>query len=324
MKIILISLLTLLLSACANTTLKGKVIAVDQAQLLTNAKQPLPPRPESFEEVFDTQAESARIILVDDKRSRYYQGAKKQLMAQLSQSANLRLGKLSGVVVKNDLSEELKNEIMLSESSGKEIGRQDIDFALYMGISAYTSDTSEKKKEKLFSDGYYFDCGVEAQFDGWFRLVEIPSMRVIQQVEFDENESESKDSDRSNGCYKRIYNNLFTEVHKEITSSAACNAINDIKSHLKPTGHVLGKSIFNKKLVYEISLTSRQGVEKGDSIEFSHTKNGNGYAEGKIVKVSSTSSFVSLVKHTENETVFAFDFAMATNNSTFSSLSCLF
>ena len=316
MKVVLIPLLTLFLISCASTTSEP----VSQEQLLRNVSEPLPQRPASFEEIFDTAATNARVILIDDHK---YQRTKEQLKEQLTQAVNFRLGKLSGVVVKSELSQKLKNEISLAESSGKEIGRQDIDFVLYMGLSAYKSDEKSEKKEKLFSDGNYYECEVEAELDGWFRLVEIPSMRVIEQSEFNEDTSESKDLDGSNRCSRKVYDNLFIDAHKDITSNVACDAVEDMKSHLKSLGHVLGKEIFSNELVYETSLTSLQGLEKGDTVEFSHTKNGTSYAEGKVVKVTSINSLIKLVDMTESETIYTDDFIKAANNSSLG-LSCLF
>ena len=316
MKVVLIPLLTLLLTSCAGT----RPEPVSQEQLLRDVSEPLPQRPASFEAIFDTKATNARVILIDDHK---YPRSKEQLRDQLTQAVNFRLGKLSGVVVKNELSQKLKNEIILAESSGKEIGRQDIDFVLYMGLSAYKSDEKSEKKEKMFSDGNYYECEVEAELDGWFRLVEIPSMRVIQQSEFNEDANESKDLDNANHCSRRDYDNLFTDAHKEITSNAACEAVDEMKSHLKSIGHVLGKSLFSNELVYETSLTSLQGLEKGDAVEFSHTKNGTSYAKGIVVKVTSINSLIKLMDMTESEAIYRDDFIKAANNTSLG-LSCLF
>lgn len=322
MKVIFIALFALLVSSCASTTTQIKESTLTPEQVMAAIEQPLPQRPASFGSVFDSKAESARVILVDSEISAPYSREKNRLMQQLSQSINLQLGDVSGVIVKKDLSSKLKKELRLSEGSGKEIGRQDIDFALVIGINSYTMDKNAEKKENLFSEGFYLDCDVDTELTGWFRLVEIPSMRIITQIEFNESDSESENIATSKGC-NRIYTNLFSEAHQEITSSAACKGVDEMKPFLNATGHVLEKDIFNKKLVYKTSLTSLQGVQKGDSIELSHIKNSKGYAKGKIIKITPTFSLIKINSLAEGDLVFANDFVKSDENRS-SNLSCLF
>lgn len=177
-------------------------------------------------------------------------------------------------LVDRSAAQKLKNEIALSEMSkgaGTYKGPRIADFA----ISGNISNADFTKKYRASSIFINPKTGtaitIPARLDykssvsGNIKIYELPSMRVIETLEFNGDASRSE----SGGNFFSEYDGASND--NGLVRKAGADAIDDIKESIQNSfaqrGYILEKRVKNKDSIFKINLGIGDGVRNGDKVE---------------------------------------------------------
>lgn len=189
-----------------------------------------------------------------------------------------------GQLVDRSAAKKLEKEIQLAEmnKTGSYKGPQVGDYA----ISGSVSNAGFTKK---YSDGYMFinpktgaATSIPPKFtyasdvSGNLKIYELPSMIVVDNIEFKGSASRQEDV-QQNGGFSLGAMRIGGEQAKgsdrddNLVRKAGQNAIKrtivDLRNALAQKGYVLEKRILDKKTIFKISLGSSHGIKHGDKFE---------------------------------------------------------
>ncbi len=214
---------------------------------------------------------------------------------------------IENVLTKNRLAElvdrkaaaKLQKEIQLAElnKTGAYKGPQVADYAVSGSISnaGFTG--------KYVSGSTYFDpktknmvtipprFNYKADVSGNIKIYELPSMAVVENIDFKGNKSRSENVQQKGGISLgglQIGGEQAKPAERDDTlvrkagEDAVDEMIIDIKNALAHKGYVLEKRVFEKKTIFKISLGSMDGLQHGDKFEISGQYDSENAITGKV------------------------------------------
>ncbi len=182
--------------------------------------------------------------------------------------------------------EKLAKEIALVEmnKTGSYKGPQVADFAVSGSISnaGFTSKYSngstyiDPKTGNVITipPSYKYS----SQVTGNLKIYELPSMAVVEVIEFDNKEGRSENVSQDGGVSfggLQIGGEKAKAAQRDdnLVRKAGIGAIDDIKVNLQNAfskrGYVLEKRVYDNKSIFKISLGSTDGINQGDKFEVS-------------------------------------------------------
>jgi hypothetical protein len=187
-------------------------------------------------------------------------------------------------MVDRSVAEKLKKEITLAEvnNKGSYKGPKVADYAISGSIS--NADFSSKYS----AASTYFDAkagrmvSVPAKFtyksnvSGNIKIYELPSLAVIENVEFSGANSRNENVQQKGGLSfagLKIGGEEVSGAQRDdgLVRSAAQNAVNNAKVSLKnifaKKGYILEKRTFEDKTIFKITLGSQDGIKQDDEFE---------------------------------------------------------
>lgn len=214
---------------------------------------------------------------------------------------------IENVLTKNRLAElvdrkaaaKLQKEIQLVEmnKTGSYKGPQVADYA----ISGSISNAGFTKKYS--SGSAYFDpksqtmvtvpprFTYKSDVSGNIKIYELPSMAVIQNIDFKGNKVRTENVQQNGGVSLGALQIGGEQVKgterddnlvRRAGEDAISNVIVDIKNSLAQKGYILEKRVFDDKTIFKISLGSDNGVVHGDKVELSGQYESENPITGKV------------------------------------------
>lgn len=202
-------------------------------------------------------------------------------------------------LVDRSAAKKLEKEIQLSElnKTGSYKGPQIADFAVSGAISdaSFTSKYSAgttfyDPKSKTFvtiPPRYNYKSAVS----GNIKIYELPSMVVVQNIDFKGVKSRSENVRQNGGLSlgglqiggdKVDGINRDDGLVRQAGEDAIDNIVDDIKNALVQKGYILEKRVFGKKTIFKISLGSQNGISQGDKFEIFGSYENENPITGKI------------------------------------------
>jgi hypothetical protein len=187
-------------------------------------------------------------------------------------------------IVDRSAAKKLEKEIQLAEmnKSGAYKGPQIADYA----ISGVISGASFSKKYSSGSN--YYDAKrktfvsippsykYRSEVSGSLKIYELPSMEVYKNIEFSGFASRSENVQQSGGFAlgaMRIGGQQVSGANRDdgLVRQATLDAIltieSDLKNALAQKGYILEKRVYEKKIIFKISIGSENGLKNGDKFE---------------------------------------------------------
>lgn len=210
----------------------------------------------------------------------------------------LTKSRLAQLVDRNAMG-KLQKEIALAElnKTGSYKGPQVADYAISGSISnaGFTN--------KYSSGRTYFDpksktmvtvpprFTYKSDVSGNIKIYELPSMAVIDNIDFKGNKSRNENVQQKGGLSLgglQIGGEQLKGADRDDSlvrkagEDAVSNMIVDIKNSLAHKGYILEKRVLEGKTIFKISLGSAEGIEHGDKFEISGQYESENAITGKI------------------------------------------
>ncbi|MDH5518252.1 MAG: hypothetical protein OEY36_10635 [Gammaproteobacteria bacterium] len=309
---LLLTVLLLNLSACS---MFNKLDTTKIANTLED-------RPSHFSSITDSEGSAGRTVIRYKTPARPDIKTKTSLLKRLQQGFNREIGKKRKVVDRK-LSKSVGNEIELAEIYGKQSGRQDADYIMMIALDDYHENQSSVDEKSPFDNKKYSNCYFDSRYQGWIRVLSLPSLERVAQWEIDDSNSGSYKQSNSKRC-RQDFNSHLQRAHTKMINETICNSEKEYLNALAPSGHLLSIKRRKDSVILETSLGSRHKAKKGDKIYFYHELNSEHYAEGSIISISSERSQVKLETMDSKETLYRFDWVRPHYSGIMDMMKCIF
>lgn len=187
-------------------------------------------------------------------------------------------------LVNRNANKKLQKEIALAElnNSGSYKGPQVADYAVSGSIAnaGFNSKYSSGKSYYNAKSGQFISVPPSYKYSskvsGNIKIYELPSLRMVENIEFKGKESRSENVNRNGGVNLGILsfggNNTPAKARDDsLVRQAGKDAISNIKAKLQNVfakqGYILEKRIYDNNTIFKISLGSNDGIKKGDEFD---------------------------------------------------------
>lgn len=188
-----------------------------------------------------------------------------------------------GEIVDRKAANKLQKEIALAEmnKSGVYKGPIIADYAIY-GALSNAGFTSEYKSGYVYVDTrgqlitvpprYYYSANVA----GNLKIYELPSLKVVEAIEFSGKESRSENVKQDGGFSvgaiqiagrKQEGRERDDNLIRQSGNEAIKNIEVDLKNFFAKKGYILEKRVDGKKSIFKINLGSTDGIKQGDEFD---------------------------------------------------------
>lgn len=309
---ILLAVLLINLSACS---MFNKIDTKNIASTLAD-------RPTHFSAITDTSGSAGRTVIRYKTATRPDKKSKTSILKRLQQGFNRELGKTRSVVDRK-LRKSVRNEVELAEIYGKQSGRLDADYIMMITLDDYQANQSSVNERSPFDNKKYSNCYYDTSYQGWIRVLSIPSLEKVAQWEIDESKSGTYKQSSAKRCRQDFKNHLRRSKTKMINETI-CSSEKEYLNALAPSGHLLSIKRRKDEVLLESSLGSRHKAKKGDKVYFYHELASEHYAEGSIVSISSKKSWIKLESLDNKETLYRFDWVRPHYSGIMDMMKCIF
>ena len=202
-------------------------------------------------------------------------------------------------LVDRKAAEKLQKEITLAElkKTGAYKGPQVADYAVSGAISnagftnKYSSGSTyvDPKTRSLITVPPKFTY--KSDVSGNIKVYELPSMAVVENIEFAGNKARSENVQQKGGVSfgglqiggeQAKGNDRDDNLVRRAGEDAIDNISEDIRNALAQKGYILEKRVYEKKTIFKVSLGSSNGVQHGDKFEISGQYENENAITGKV------------------------------------------
>ena len=188
-------------------------------------------------------------------------------------------------IIDRNIAKKLEKEVLLSQLTNSDVsyeGPQVADYAISGIISNAAFDRKYSSGMVLYNKdrGFYRTppkFNYKAQSSGILKVYEIPSMKVLENVEFAGIAKRSENVRKSGGVSISgvidigVQNAQGLDRDDGLVRKSGQNAIDNIASNLKnifaKKAYILGKKSFNNKSIFKINAGFDDGIKKGDKFD---------------------------------------------------------
>ena len=194
---------------------------------------------------------------------------------------------------------KLQKEIALAElnKTGSYKGPQVADYAISGAISnagftnKYTSGSTyfDPRSKSMVTIPPRFTY--KSDVSGNIKIYELPSMTVVENIDFAGNKSRNENVQQKGGLSfggLQVGGEQVKGVDRDDSlvrkagEDAVDNMVVDIKNALAQKGYILEKRVFEKKVIFKISIGSNGGLAQGDKFEVSGQYETENAITGKV------------------------------------------
>ena len=269
LKKVLLTSITLLLSACGSTS--APINVAQQIYSNPQLKKPLP-RAQIMPSKEYMAGEQLKAIVIDTQEQNELDNksiAGKAMAALLDDL-------LHGVgidVIDRSIGDKLKNEILAYEASGiydeSALDLANVAILPIITLASISSDFTEGHHSKIFLIGKKVwvepSCTFEAKVSGVAKRYELPSLKVSHQVVFSGANEMTRDAGGSTCLISPSEKEgLFAEAAKK----AIRNHEKDIQNKFSPKGYVTEYKVLNNRHYIKINIGGNRKLKKGTYINF--------------------------------------------------------
>lgn len=189
-------------------------------------------------------------------------------------------GKLAEVQDRKNLS-ALEDEIKLAEISGNSKGStvKAVDFAIEGSIANVTFSSEfvrasyDSNGKMIEPDSFYYTATAQ----GFIKIYELPSLRVIETIPFSGIAKNSEDAKSASslqiGRFKasgKVEGKNFDDtLAKEAVRNAISKTTNKFKSNFAKTGYIMEKRVLGENTIFLVNLGFSDGIKQNDKLQIS-------------------------------------------------------
>jgi hypothetical protein len=245
-------ILTLALSGCVGSTVKSlpnfHEVGIERAEVQ--------PRKDWVE------GQRVKVVVSPPEGKEWQEAQQAQLLPLLSRAIERAIEESGSEVIDRSLNSGLRDEMRLAETkgSGNFDGPAVAHFAVKSAFSKVTVSSTRETRgmlSKLINKNDPPVYNHVLMVEGRIRIYEIPSMRLIETLQFEEEQKEDNTSPRLSDANARLH---------EIFGKAFGSVRSDFKNLIAPRGAVVKKGISDGVTVFQVMIGGEHKVTPRDKV----------------------------------------------------------
>lgn len=254
----------------------------------------------SFSEVDIKTIKTNSVIIISGNKESNYGEAANILSTQLRRVLGVRGIK----VADREIADSLKDEIIRAtiKGTGRYSGPDDVAYATIAYVDSVASSGEYSPKETRRKDGktYTTDpkCTYSTKMKGRIEIRDIPSMKLVKQINLKESNRSSVDNPPSSSCSvnTQLVTGIITDMFATATTQG--DSASELYQVLSPQSYIVGAYDLDKNRYYETNLGNTNGAKEGRKVKlFTKTTDGRllKFGEGKFISdefADTNSSFI--------------------------------
>lgn len=246
------AILVLALSGCTSSTVKSlpnfHEVGIERAEVQ--------PRKDWVE------GQRVKVVVSPPEGKEWQDAQQAQLLPLFSQAIQRAIEESGSEVIDRSLNSSLRDEMRLAEAkgSGNFEGPAVAHFAVKPAFSKVTVSSTKETRgmlSKLINKNEPPVYNHVLMVEGRIRIYEIPAMRLIETLQFEEEQKEDNTSPRLSDANARLH---------EIFGKAFGSVRNDFKNLIAPRGAVVKKGISDGVTVFQVMIGGEHKVTPRDKV----------------------------------------------------------